>query len=45
LMAQSKVEPINHARYCAAAIKFFREALNLPKRDAAALMRNVLKQR
>ena len=45
LMAQRKVEPINHARYCAAAIKFFREALQLPERDAAALMRNVLKQR
>jgi hypothetical protein len=45
LMAQRKVEPINHARYCAAAIKFFREALRLPERDAAAVMRNVLKQR
>jgi hypothetical protein len=45
LMAQPKVEPINHARYCSAAIKFFREALKLPERDAAALMRNVLKQR
>ena len=45
LMAQRKVEPIDHARYCSAAIKFIREALRLPQRDAAALMRNVLKQR
>jgi hypothetical protein len=45
LMAQTKVEPINHARYCAAAIMYFREALKLPERDAAALMRNILKPR
>jgi hypothetical protein len=45
LMVQPKVEPINHARYCAAAIMYFREALKLPERDAAALMRNVLMPR
>jgi hypothetical protein len=45
LMVQPKVEPVNHARYCSATIKYFREALELPERDAAALMRNVLKPR
>jgi hypothetical protein len=45
LMAQPKVEPINHARYCSVAIKFFREALKLPERDAAIFMRTILKQR
>jgi hypothetical protein len=45
LMGERSVEPGNHARYCAAAIKFFRETLKLPERDAAALMRNVLKPR
>ena len=45
LMGERSVEPGNHARYCAAAIKFFRETLKLPERDAAVLMRNVLKPR
>jgi len=45
LMGERNVEPGNHARYCAAAIKFFRETLKLPERDAAVLMRNVLKPR
>jgi hypothetical protein len=45
LMGQRKVEPIDHARYCSVVIEFFREVLKLSERDAAALMRVVLKQR
>jgi hypothetical protein len=45
LMRQRKVGPSDHGRYCLAAIKFFREILRLPERDAAALMRDALKPR